>query len=166
MSIFTGAVVAAMSSLHPPTAAELQTITDALHGVTDTWTTWSPVCSATGGGFAIGNGSISGVYWQAGKQFYGLITMTIGSTTTLGSGFWNFTMPPGITLASGMFWEQLGGVSIRDLSAGTTYGLGCMSASATALTGATGTGTRLGPAVPFAFASGDQISASLEGQTA
>lgn len=162
---FTGSIVATMSAIHQPTAAELQTITDALRAMTDPWTPYSPTLSATGGGFSLGNGILSGSYWQSGKLFGGTVLLLIGSTTSLGSGAWNVTLPPAITLASGLQWEHLGGCTIRDFSGNITYDIGSTSAATTSITAATNTGTRLGPTVPIAFANGDQVTINFGGQT-
>jgi hypothetical protein len=63
--------------------------------VTDGWTSYSPTFSASGGGAAVGNGTITAKYNDFGKQRTLHIRMVMGSTTTYGTGQFLFTAPPG-----------------------------------------------------------------------
>ncbi len=54
---------------------------------------YTPVWTATSVNPALGDGSLSGVWSQQGSIVTFQITLTIGSTTTLGTGLWEFTLP-------------------------------------------------------------------------
>jgi len=47
---------------------------------------WSSYSPTFGGGFSIGNGTVSAKSVQIGKTVFGKIDITVGSTTTIGSG--------------------------------------------------------------------------------
>ena len=57
------------------------------------WTSYTPTITADGGGFSIGNGVASGRYKQIGKTVFFYAKFVYGSTTSPGSGHWNFSLP-------------------------------------------------------------------------
>jgi hypothetical protein len=57
------------------------------------WNTYTPVWSAATTAPAIGNGTITGRYTIVGKMVTAYIFVQFGSTTTYGSGDWNFSVP-------------------------------------------------------------------------
>jgi hypothetical protein len=57
------------------------------------WTTYTPTITADGGGFSLGNGVASGRYKQIGKTVFFYTKLVYGSTTSPGSGHWNFSLP-------------------------------------------------------------------------
>lgn len=67
-----------------------------LNGINGEWKTWTPITWLTDGAGAdpaLGNGSLVGEYIQTGKVVWANLQLTIGSTTTLGSGAWTFSLP-------------------------------------------------------------------------
>jgi hypothetical protein len=57
------------------------------------WTSYTPTITADGGGFSLGNGTSSGRYKQLGKTVHFYAKLVYGSTTSPGSGHWNFSLP-------------------------------------------------------------------------
>jgi hypothetical protein len=57
------------------------------------WTAYTPTITADGGGFSLGNGTASGRYKQLGKTVHFYAKLVYGSTTSPGSGHWNFSLP-------------------------------------------------------------------------
>jgi hypothetical protein len=68
------------------------------------WTSYTPVWGSTGTAPAIGNGTLSGLYLQVGKTVHVIIHFKAGSTTTFGTGVYNFSLP----------------FNIKDLGSGTS----------------------------------------------
>lgn len=76
------------------TAAMLNTeIRDALSGAQSAWTAYTPTWSAPTTPPALGNGILTGAYCQIGKSIWWRLALTMGSTTTYGSGNYTFTLP-------------------------------------------------------------------------
>lgn len=57
------------------------------------WTDYTPTITADGGGFALNNGTLTGRYKQIGKTVFFKLKFIYGSTTSPGSGHWNFSLP-------------------------------------------------------------------------
>lgn len=49
----------------------------------------------------LGNGTLSASYFLRGSNIWNLIILTAGSTTTFGSGFWQFSTPVGVSPIAG-----------------------------------------------------------------
>ncbi len=73
------------------TAAMAELLRGNFKAIGDPWTAYTPTW--TGAGFTIGNGTITGARILAGKLCIGEIIATIGSTTTVGTGFYAFGLP-------------------------------------------------------------------------
>lgn len=66
------------------------------------WIAYSPSWTSSGSPDpAIGNGSISAAYLQRGTSLSIRVNLTIGTTTTLGSGSWQIHLPTNIVAKSG-----------------------------------------------------------------
>lgn len=115
-----------------PTAATLNThIRDNQKAIGDAWTAYGSGASWTAVSVnpAIGNGTWDAAYMAAGKLIEFRISITMGSTTTYGTGSWLVALPfaPGTGR-----WTFTG--AFRDTSAGTTFPLfGEVSAGVVAL---------------------------------
>ncbi len=83
------------------------------------WTSYSPVWTSSGTAPSIGNGILSGFYYQIGHQIAVRIYLQFGSTTTGGTGGWSLSLPvqaastnpQTVTLyavASGSVWGGIG----------------------------------------------------------
>lgn len=57
------------------------------------WTTYTPTWTGAGGNPAIGNGTLAGRYARIGRTIFFTIVVTMGSTTTYGTGAWSLTLP-------------------------------------------------------------------------
>ena len=75
------------------TAAKLNDIRDALNAVGGSWTTYIPAWDAATSSPTLNNGVITGAYRQLGKTVDYRISLVIGSTTALGTGYYTFTLP-------------------------------------------------------------------------
>ena len=59
----------------------------------DAWTAYTPTWTSSGTAPALGNGTLTGRYQQNGKSAQYEIRLTAGSTTTFGTGNYNFSLP-------------------------------------------------------------------------
>lgn len=92
MSTFTGSIAAILAG-QKIQSVPIDTWHDALQALTDPWTSFTPTWGGTTTNPVLNNGSITASYLQDGKfvVFKGKITM--GSSTTFGSGIWTVTVP-------------------------------------------------------------------------
>lgn len=75
------------------TAAMLNTeIRDQINSILGTWTTYTPTWTSAVNP-VLGNGTITGRYIKIGRTVTVSILLTCGSTTTYGSGAYNFGLP-------------------------------------------------------------------------
>ena len=77
------------------------------------WTTFTVNWTGSGSNPAIGNGSMTGKYVKINKVVHGQILITMGSTTTYGSGVWFFDFPVAATnvfnyaiIGMAAFWDN------------------------------------------------------------
>lgn len=97
------------------TAALMNThVRDNLKAIGDAWTAYTPTWSSDTTQPSIGNGSISGAFLNAGKLTLFRISLTIGSTTTFGTGNYRLSAPSNDV--DGVRWP-IGQAMIRDSSA-------------------------------------------------
>lgn len=128
--------------------------------------TWTPTWTAVTTNPAIGNGSLTGRYFQIQKLVIAEMTLTTGSTTTYGSGRWRFTFP--IPAASGTIgtygFRSLGYGRIYDTSTGNTYvALPTFFASETSRFSilVTGVVSQVDLNVPMTWAAGDEMTIQI-----
>lgn len=57
------------------------------------FTTYTPTWTTSGTAPAVGNGTLTGRYWNFGKLVVVRIYLLAGSTTTFGTGVWSFALP-------------------------------------------------------------------------
>jgi hypothetical protein len=125
--------------------------------IQDDWTTYTPQLTSTGTAFSLGNGIVSGRYTQAGSVVWVNIKVTMGSSTTFGTGFYRVTLPVAPEV------DELLGVVAADSSSGFRYpGQARMitaSASGDNMRLAIGAGTNsgLGATTPFTWAQDDVL---------
>jgi len=67
---------------------------------TDVWSSYTPSWTTTGTAPSLGNGTLVGKFKQVGKTVFFRSSLTIGSTTTVGTGNWMFSLP--VTAISGL----------------------------------------------------------------
>lgn len=119
--------------------------------------TYVPTWASTGTQPALGNGTITGRYIQIGKLVYFTVTLTMGTTTTFGTGIYTFTLP--VTANSSSPQYDLGLGHGRDASAAADYISAAIPASTTTValeTFASPTGNWTN-AVPVTWATSDTI---------
>lgn len=151
------------------TAAQLnQQVRDNLKAIGDAGTAYTPTWAGTGSNPAIGNGSITGGYNLAGKRLWFWMQVTMGTTTTYGSGTLTLSLPAGVTLAAG-FWN-FNGIA-RDTSAGAIYPMFAQPVGGTTVAIRTLPTTAGNPlaavsgTVPFTWATGDSLFIHGEAET-
>lgn len=87
---------------------------------TSPWDPYTPSISASGGGWAIGNGTLSGAFRRQGSTLHATGQIVFGSTTTPGTGNWTVGLPTGMTSAgrrqSGSGWADNFGTGTYALS--------------------------------------------------
>jgi len=97
------------------TAALMNThVRDNLKAIGDAWTAYTPSWKSGAGGtdIAIGNGTLTGTYMQAGKLVHFRILIVRGSTTNLGTTGYAFGLP--VTATS---FRNCGPAHVLDASA-------------------------------------------------
>jgi hypothetical protein len=123
-----------------------------------TWQAYTPTWSSTGTAPALGNGTLTGRWVQFGKTVHFFVRLTMGSTTTFGTGAYFLTVP---TAA-----HELNGPPLLahgfDTSAGLRYGaVGFMeTTTAFSMYEASTVAASWGQTVPVTWANGDVITAS------
>jgi hypothetical protein len=137
-----------------PSAGDIVHASDAIQ---DTWTTYNPTLTSSGTAFSLGNGTISGRYTQAGSLVWVHVKVTMGSTTTFGTGFYRVTLPVAPDVD-----EQIGAVAF-DNSSGLRYpGQAWIITSSTSgdnmrIAIGSGSTSGLGATSPFTWASSDVL---------
>lgn len=119
------------------------------------WTSFTPAMTFSGGGsLTIGNGSITGAYLKVGKTLKLRIRLSVGSTTSFGTGIFRFTLPDSSTSAASEAIAAWG----YDSSADDFYPMaGVIDASATYIyLGSQGVGG-VTSAIPVTWANGDAL---------
>lgn len=130
-------------------------VEDYVSTVGPAWKTWTPTWSGSTTNPVLNNGSMTGRYMKVGRAVHYVINLTMGSTTTYGSGAYGWTLPVAPA------FDSTGNAVLVDVSAALRY-------SATAwITPAAGVFRVISPAdagnvgiagtVPFTFANTDQI---------
>jgi hypothetical protein len=106
------------------TSTHLNTeVRDALTGIQAAWTTYVPTWAAITTNPAIGNGTLQGFYMRIGKTIHFRVVITMGSTTTYGTGQWYATLPvaPVSTLGRLQFNSSYYDSAIADRSGVATW---------------------------------------------
>ena len=128
------------------------------------WTTYTPTITADLGGFSLGNGTVSGRYKQIGKTVFFHLKFVYGSTTSPGTGHWNFSLPvqaydqnfnfSASILDNGNAWY--GGIGNGNYSGSTTSFVVITPGTSASVT----TWTSVGNGGPFSWSSADNITIS------
>lgn len=138
-------------------AAAIQALASAIDsGSGGAWTAYAVAWTGTVSNPGLGNGALAGRYRQVGKSVQYSIELTFGSTTTLGSGAYVFSLP--VPARFGANLAPLGQAYLRDNSAPANamrYALLITATTIQLLTEAGGSGAT--NAVPWVWAVGDRI---------
>lgn len=114
---------------------------------------YTPAWTSSGTAPSLGNGSLVGSYWQFGKLVIGAATLTIGSTTSGGTGVWYLTLP--VTAKSSVgYQDPIGTVFAKQ---GTPSAGAVAINSATTMQFLTAAGVAMGATVPAAWANGNSL---------
>lgn len=149
-----------MKDLADAIDATVDSIDDRCDGYEAAWTTYTPTWAGATTNPVIGNGTLTGAYRQIGKTIWVRITMTMGTTTTYGSGGWTWTLPSQArTVAGHSFPVWTGGMLMRDISASTYHSTHMWSV----LSGGTTIGTipTINSTSPMTWASTDYMTINV-----
>jgi hypothetical protein len=139
----------------PNVAADIQSLAAAVDGTLgNAFTAYTPAWTATGVAPVVNNGTITGRFKRFGKWGLNSITLTIGTTTTVGTLLYRWSLPAGWTLQNAT--SIYGVASVFDLSTTTTF-VGTVSAASTTLVTIRthNAATEASATVPVAPATGD-----------
>lgn len=121
----------------------------------DNWSAYTPTWTASVSNPVIGNATQDCKFKQEGKTVHFRMHLTMGSTTTFGSGSWGFTLP--VTPAS----DQTAPAFYSDSSAGTRWAGSCWITQASGIFrtfGPIDTGnTGVSSTYPYTWAQSDEI---------
>lgn len=125
-------------------------------------TSYTPAWTSSGTGPSLGNGTLSGFYWQFGKLVIGKLKLAIGSTTSGGTGNWYWSLP--VTAISSVgYQEPIGDAVIKQAAASTAT---AVINSTTTLQILTNSGTIVGSTVPAAWSSGQSLYVQFQYESA
>lgn len=121
---------------------------------------YTPTWASSGTQPVIGNGSITGRYFQHGKLGWANINLSIGSTTTFGTGEWNFSIP-----FNGQGSSSVGFARALDSGTGYFNGVATMVSATTLSVYGNGASAGWSSATPMTWATNDTliITITLEG---
>jgi len=146
---------------HTP-ASEFTTMLDALHALSDAWTSWTPTLTASTTPPTLGTGgTTSGSYIQVGKLAIARWRVVFGTSgTNAGSGTYSITgLPADSVTTSGNV--VLGVVRLRDNSVPLTNAAFAMPVTATQFSFQQHGGNIVTEAAPWAWAANDSLSGIL-----
>lgn len=128
-----------------------------LLALSDVWSTYTPSWTSSGTAPAVGNGSITGRYAQVGKFVFCTGILTMGSTTTFGTGTWSISLP--VTAATSTNGIYVGPAYLHDNSLIAARRTGVAApATTTTMVFYAATAGAVTPTVPFTWASSDKLS--------
>jgi hypothetical protein len=120
------------------------------------WTAYTPTWTAATTNPVLGNGTLTGFYQRVGKTVHFWIKLSVGSTTTFGTGAYAFSLPPVANID-----EQACAAVLRDSSVPTNYGMvGWVQSSTSILNVSTSAGGLFSATVPVTLANSDRFSMS------
>lgn len=124
------------------------------------WQTYTPVWGSSGTQPALGNGTLTGRYSILGKTCFAFMELTIGSTTTFGTGDYTLSLP--FNNPSG--YLQLSSVAIDASPSQIFGGEGRISGGLAVLLNQAAPSLGWGPSIPMTWANGDiaRVSAIFE----
>lgn len=128
------------------TAALLnQQLRDNQKAIGDAWTAYTPTWSSTGTAVALGNGTVTGAYIEAGNLIIWKFLITSGTTTTYGTGNYAISLPVTGTV---LFPYPVG--DIIGLSSGSVYHEGALHGTGSnSIVSGSFAGTRWSATAPF-----------------
>lgn len=119
---------------------------------------YTPTWTATTTNPTLGNGTLTGYYARMNDLVWYMISLTIGTTTALGTGTWEFAAP---VAAANPPRFYAGSVQVLDSGVADYLGISRLDQTSTRIRGivynggAAGAAASLGPAIPHAWGNGD-----------
>lgn len=159
MTIYTGTIATVASGDTTTVPTNLATYRDALKAASEAWTTFGTGANWTGtvSNPAIGNGIWNGRYAQVTKLVDFSVKITMGTTTTYGSGVFQITLPVAPNTSHPahfdcMFTDTSSGLFYRGLTTGLSGSKVNLTYDAST---AGGQVSAVGSAAPFTWANTD-----------
>lgn len=140
-------------------------INSATNLIMGAWTSYSVAWTASTTNPVIGNGTLTGRYQFTGKSCIAKIFLSIGSTTTMGTGTWSFSLP--FTVVTGSSGND--GYVGQAFGSRSTWHSGTVvahSAATTCVISEAGSGSAWSVSVPATWVSGDYVIITIEYETA
>lgn len=134
-------------------ASDIQIAIDALSALTGAWTTYTPTWTSTGTAPALGNGVIDGRYLQADRMVIYTGSLTMGTTTTYGTGAYRITLPVSATTTT----LNAGAALTLDSSAATAQTPAVARIADAPRLRFYGPNGEVGATAPFTWATSDQL---------
>lgn len=154
MSIWNGTLVAPLAG-DWITADDQDETYAAVKALTDAWTPYTPTWRSSGTQPALGNGTLTAAYRESGTFGEAHITLTIGSTSTFGTGIYRFDVPTGWSFTT----SRLRGLSMITDATGNVFLGGNIMATSTLVTtrvhGLAIANSIPGSTIPMTWATGD-----------
>jgi len=126
------------------------------------WAAYTPSWQSSGVNSALGNGTLTGEYTVIGKTVYARIKLTLGSTSTQGTGFWFFSVPPGYPMPGSL----MDNVGQARLALGTNFLASAFWANVNAVgLVAENTSALVGAGVPWTWSTGGTCTLWLTYET-
>lgn len=138
----------------------LQALSGSSVGYLGAFSSYTPTWTSTGTEPAIGNGTITGRYIQVGNLVQAWIVLTMGSTTTFGTGNYIFSLPTSVQSLHPVNFPIGNAIAVR----GSVYPLlTVLAGSSSVVLAVPGQpiGGFAGPTAPATFAAGDTIQIQM-----
>jgi hypothetical protein len=136
-----------------PSATEWGAILSAVHGLTDAWTAYTPVWTATTTNPVLGNATVDSAYIRSGKYVTYVGNITMGSTTTYGTGAYLLSVPVNLAAAA----RAIGIIYLSDASTPANDRMGLLAGSSASQVAPLVSGGNVSPTNPFPFAVSDAM---------
>ncbi len=141
-----------------PTVSNFNTrIRDQFNALGDSWASYSPAWTGSGSNPVVNNGTLNGFYREIGKTIDYRIELTIGSTTTFGSGSYRLSLPVTARTAITSLCAPMAQAGLGDTSASARYMRTAVYLTSTTVFLCDEAGTAWTPTVPFTLANGDFV---------
>lgn len=140
-------------------------VRDAISGLQAAWSDTATTWTAATTNPTLGNGVLTNRVNRTGKSIAVNLTLVFGSTTTIGSGAYTFTLPVA-SVFSTTTYVNLGSASMRDTSASANRIGAAILTSPSTFQIVAADGTTVGSAAPWTWANNDILSINLEYEAA
>lgn len=165
MTTFTGSIPTIASGDTTTVPTNLATYRDALKAASEAWTSYTPAWTASVNP-AIGNGTQVWKYLRVNKLVIGRIQITMGSTTTFGTGNWVFGLPVAAHADYTANMSANGKGMALDASVPAFNQLAAIWQTSTTIAVLTSANTSLSSTVPWTWTTSDKFSLDFEYEAA